>query len=95
MSGTNNLNPKEALQELLLQEQLVNCCVDVQVLLRIMVDKKIITREEVSAYRNEVRSSPKYANTINIIKSQKTLFEKAIADPKEYLKMLFNAKLDK
>lgn len=94
MSGTSNLNPNEALQELLLQEQLVNNAVDIQALLRMLIDKKLITREDVSKYRNEVKSSPKYANAINTIESQKKIYEKAIDNPQEYLKALFKAKMD-
>ena len=94
MSGTKKLDPNEAFQELLVQEQLVNNAVDIQALLRILVDKKIISREDVFKYRNEVKSSPKYANAINIIESQKRLFERAKDNPQEYLKAMFKAKMD-
>lgn len=97
MSGVSRdayYNPEQALQELMLQEQLVNQAVDVQVLLRILVDKEIITRDEVAKYREEVRSSPKYANTISKIDHQKKGFEAAQNDPQGYMKALLKAKLD-
>ena len=42
------------------KQMILNTAIDVQALLRILVDKQIITREEVKEYRNEVRESPKY-----------------------------------
>lgn len=42
------------------KQMILNTAIDVQALLRILVDKQIITREEVKKYRNEVRESPKY-----------------------------------
>jgi len=97
MSGVSKeamYNPEQALHELMLQEQVVNQAVDVQVLLRILVDKGIITREEVAEYRQEVRNSPKYAEAIRKIEAQKMAFEKAKDDPNGYLKALLNAKLN-
>lgn len=97
MSGVSRdaiYNPDEAIQELLLQEQVVNQAVDVQVLLRILVDKEIITRDEVNQYRQEVRNSPKYSTTIAKIESQKKGFEAAKNNPQEYLKALLKAKME-
>lgn len=97
MSGVSSdayYNPEQALQELMLQGQIVNQAVDVQVLLRILVDKEIITRDDVARYRNEVRSSPKYANAFSKIERQKKVFEAAQNDPQGYMKALFKAKLD-
>lgn len=97
MSGVSRdaiYNPDQALQELMLQEQLVSQAVDVQVLLRILVDKEIITRDEVAKYRDEVRNSPKYARTIEKIEHQKKGFEAAKASPQDYLKALLKAKME-
>lgn len=88
-------NPDEALKELMLQEAIVNNAVDTQVLLRILVDKEIITREEVNKYRQEVRSSSKYAGAIQNIESQKKAFEYAKQDPNAYLKAILNAKMNR
>lgn len=43
--------PEEALQDLQIQETILNVAIDVQALLRLLVDKEIITREEVADYR--------------------------------------------
>lgn len=68
--------------------------IDVQVLLRILVDKEIITREEVSEYRNEVRNSPKYKVVADDIQRQKTGFQAAKDNPQEYLQAILKAKMD-
>ena len=97
MSGVSRdsyYDPEKAIDELLLQKQVVDQAVDVQVLLRILVDKEIITREEVAKYREEVRSSPKYANAINKIEHQIKGFEAAKNDPEGYLKAILKAKLE-
>jgi len=98
MAGVNQNSiphPDEALQDLLLQEQVVSSAVDIQVLLRILVDKNIITREEVNKYRDEVRNSPKYKNAIDTIEKQKAAFSYAKDHPEEYLKAVLKAKLNK
>lgn len=97
MSGVSKdsvYHPENALDELLLQEQIINQAVDVQALLRILVDKEIVTREEVAKYRDEVRTSPKYAKAIEKIEKQKQFFEAAKNDPNGYLKALMGAKLN-
>ena len=56
VSNDSYYKPDEALHELQMQETIMKALVDVQVVLRILVDKEIVTREEVQKYRNEVRS---------------------------------------
>ena len=86
--------PDEALHELMMQENIMNVAVDIQALLRIMVDKSIINREEISAYREEVRNSPKYKPVLDAIKREKDGFTAAKQNPEEYLKAIFKAKMD-
>ena len=57
VSNNSYYKPEEALQELLLQENILRSLIDVQAALRILVDKGIVTREEVQKYRNEVSNS--------------------------------------
>lgn len=94
ISNDNYYKPDEALHELMIQETIVNVAVDVQALLRILVEKEIITREEVNQYREEVRSSPKYRPVIEDIQRQKAGFQAAKDNPQEYLKSLFKAKMN-
>lgn len=86
--------PDEALHELMLQETIVNIAVDVQALLRLLVDKDIITRDEINQYREEVRDSPKYKSTLDAIKREKEGFTAAQQNPEEYLKAILRAKMD-
>lgn len=86
--------PDETLHELMMQETIMNVAVDVQTLLRILVDKGIITRDEVNVYRKEVRNSPKYKPTLDAIKREKEGFAAAKQNPEEYLKAIFKAKMD-
>lgn len=86
--------PDEALHELMIQETIVNVAVDVQALLRILVEKEVITKEEIAQYREEVRNSPKYKHVIDDIQRQKEGFTSVKNNPEEYLRVLFKAKMD-
>lgn len=45
-------------------------------------------------YRNEVSSSPKYKPVLDDIQRQKRGFQAAKDNPQEYLKAIFNAKMN-
>ena len=94
VSSDKYYKPEEALQDLQVQETILNVAIDVQALLRIFVDKEIITREEVSEYRKEVRNSPKYKVVADDIQRQKIGFQAAKDNPQEYLKAILKAKMD-
>lgn len=94
VSNDNLYKPDEALHELQVQEIIMNVAVDVQTVLQILVDKGIVSREEVSAYRNRVRNSPKYKPALDEIDRQKQAFQMAKDNPQDYLKALFNAKMN-
>lgn len=94
VSNDKYYKPDEALHELMLQEAIVNTAVDIQALLQILVAKNIITREEVSEYREKVRNSPKYKATLDEIQRQKTTFQAAQSNPQEYLKAVLRAKMN-
>lgn len=94
VSNGSYYKPDEALHELMIQETIVNVAVDVQALLRILVEKEIITREEVNAYRKEVRNSPKYKPVIGDIERQRTGFQAAKDNPQEYLRAILKAKMN-
>ena len=94
VSSDKYYKPEEALHDLQVQETILNVAIDVQVLLRILVDKKLITREEVVEYRKEVRNSPKYKVVADDIQRQKIGFTAAKDNPQEYLKAILKAKMD-
>jgi len=94
VSNDKYYKPEEALHELMLQETIVNTAVDIQTLLRILVDKEIVTREEIAQYREEVRNSPKYKPVIENIQRERKGFQMAKDNPQEYLKALMKAKMN-
>lgn len=91
VSNDKYYKPDEALHELMVQETIVSVAVDIQALLRILVEKEIITKDEVNHYRDEVRNGPKYKP---VIERQKEGFQVAKDNPQEYLKAIFNAKMN-
>lgn len=72
----------------------MNIAVDVQTVLQILVDKGIVSREEVATYRDRVRNSQKYKPVLEQIDRQKKAFQTAKENPQDYLKALFRAKMD-
>lgn len=94
VSNDNFYKPDEALHELQAQETILKAAIDVQVALRILVDKGIVTRDEVKRYREEVNNSPKYKSAMEDIQRNKAGFHAAKDNPQEYLKALFKAKMD-
>ena len=61
MVETNQMTDLDGLlQDLKTKELVLSTAVDIQALLRMLIDKEIISKEEVSKYREEVRNSPKY-----------------------------------
>ena len=94
VSNDKYYKPEEALHELMMQQTIVDTAVDIQVLLRILVDKEVISREEVNQYREEVRNSPKYKTVLDDIQRQRQMFQAAKDDPQRYLKAILKAKMD-
>ena len=94
VSNEKFYKPEEALHELQVQETILKTAIDVQVALRILVDKEIVTREEVQKYREEVSNSPKYKIVLDDIQKQKVAFHAAKDNPQEYLRALFKAKMN-
>ena len=94
VSNDKFYTPEEALHELQVQETILKTAIDVQVALRILVDKEIVTREEVQKYREEVSNSPKYKIVIDDIQRQKAGFQAAKDNPQEYLQALLRAKMN-
>lgn len=92
VSNDSYYRPDRALHELMLQKTIVDVAVDIQATLRILVDKGLITREEVGRYREEVRDSPKYKPVIEEIQRQQEGFQAAKDDPRAHLRAIFEAK---
>ena len=94
VSNDKLYKPEEALHELQVQETILKTAIDVQVALRILVDKEIVTSEEVQKYREEVSNSTKYKIVIDDIQRQKAGFQATKDNPQEYLQALLRAKMN-
>lgn len=93
VSNDSYYMPEEALQELMLQERILYTAIDIQALLGLLVDKGIITKEEIDMFRDRVRNLPKHKNSIEEIERLKKGFSVAKDNPEAYLKAIFNAKM--
>lgn len=87
-------NLDSAQQDLNNKKLLLNNLIDVQALLRILVDKDIITKEEVNHYRDEVKNSPKYALLQQYIDETQLEIDMYKKDPKLQLREMLKRKMD-
>ena len=60
LSNGANYNMDDALNEINQKKLLLDTKVETQLILQLLVQKGIITREEVSEMRNKVKNSPNY-----------------------------------
>ena len=77
------------------KQMILNTAIDVQALLRILVDKQIITKEEVRNYRNEVRESPKYQAAALYVEQTLAEIQAYESNPELRLKVMFHQKQKK
>ncbi len=77
------------------KQMMLNTAIDVQALLRILVDKQIITKEEVRNYRNEVRESPKYQAAALYVEQTLAEIKAYETNPELRLKTMFYQKQKK
>nr|WP_302143151.1 hypothetical protein [uncultured Schaedlerella sp.] len=94
VSRNANYDLDTASQELIMQRNIMKCLVDTQVILQLLVEKEIVTREEVSVMRDVVRSREPYKSTSDYIKKARETVEYYKQNPEQHLKDLFKAKLD-
>lgn len=64
VSNDSYYKPDEALHELQMQETIMKALVDVQVVLRILVDKEIVTREEVQTINEQIQNIAQKKDTL-------------------------------
>lgn len=94
MLSTEQLSNLEATKVDLQNKQMVlSTAIDVQAVLRILVDKGIITKEEVQQYREEVRQSQKYAVAITYLEQTMREVEHYEKDPQALLREMFQRKM--
>lgn len=72
---------------------ILDTAIDVQAILRFMVDQGVITKDEVNKYREEVKKSPKWSAAIQYIDQTMTEIERYRRDPQSQLKRMFEEKM--
>lgn len=90
----NPYNLDESKQDLNRMEAIFNAQVDTQVILQMMIDKGICTREEIQVHRQKVKQLPKYKATDDYLKNAKDGVDYYKNNPEQHLKDLFKAKMD-
>ena len=93
---TNNAkyNMDEALHEIQEKQLILDAKIDSQVVLQILVQKGIVSREEVAQMRKTVANSPKYKATIEYLESAKQKAKYYQENPEDHLRDLLKAKMD-
>ena len=84
----------QAARELGGRKLLLKTAIDVQALLRLLVEKGIITKEEVNEKRNEVSQSSTYRKALLYIEETEREIMKYQSDPQAALKEMFRRKMD-
>lgn len=81
------------LEDLKNKKLILDIGIDIQATLRILVDKGIITREEMQKYREEVRNSPKYITSYQYLTRTLNEIIEYKNDPQKLLKAMLEAKM--
>lgn len=94
MLSMNQLSDLDSTAADLRNKQLIlNTAIDVQVILQLLVEKEIVTREEVASKRETVRSQPKYKNAITNIEQNIAEVLLYKENPQALLKHMMDMKL--
>ena len=75
------------------KQMILNTAIDVQALLRVLVDKGVITKDEINQYRAEVRKSPKYNAAMMYVEQTLEEIELYENDPQLRLREMLNRKM--
>lgn len=95
LSTEQMANLEQAERDLADKQLILNTAVDVQTILQLLVEKEIVTREEVENKRNIVRNSQKYKMAQMFIGQTKAEIDKYKADPKALIQEMFKRKMEK
>ena len=90
----NAYDMDESKQELLQLEAIFKTQIDTQVILQILMDKGLVTREEIQQHRNRVKLMPKFKATDDYLKQSKDSVDYYKKNPEQHLKDIFKAKMD-
>ena len=94
LSRDANYNMDTALNEINEKKLLLDVKVETQLILQLLVQKGIVSREEVSEMRNKVKNSPNYKPLYDYFEQaeQKANYDKA--NPEQHLKDVLAAKMN-
>jgi hypothetical protein len=87
-------NMDQASQELMIQENILKCLIDIQTTLQLLVDKEVVTREEVAEMRSKVTNQSRYKGTIESIQQMKDGVEYYKNNPEAHLRDVLKAKME-
>lgn len=94
LSRDANYNMDTALNEINVKELLLDVKVETQVILQLLVQKGIVTREEVSEMRNKVKNSSMYKTTYDYLDHAKKKANYYKDNPEQHLKDILAAKMN-
>lgn len=86
---------KSAQKDIENKKLILDIAIDTQALLRLLVEKDVITKEEMNQFRQEVKESPKYRNSILYIEQTLTEIEHYKSDPQALLREMMRQKANK
>ena len=92
-SRNANYNMDSALKEINDMKLLLDVKVETQTILQLLVAKGIVTREEVQATREKVRSQPMYKSLYEYFENSEKKAQYYKDNPEEHLKDLMKAKM--
>lgn len=94
LSRDANYNMDTALNEINVKELLLDVKVETQVILQLLVQKGIVTREEVSEMRKKVKNSSMYKPVYDYFEHAKQTANYYKDNPEQHLKDLLAAKMN-
>lgn len=94
LSGNANYDMDTAMDEIKQKRRILDTKVETQIILRLMVKKGIVTREEVAEMRNKVKNSPEYKAAYEYLGQAEQKAEYYKANPEQHLRDLFKAKMN-
>ena len=75
------------------KQMILSTAIDIQALLRMFVDKGMLTKEEINQYREEVRKSPKYHTAMLYVEQTLAEIQAYEKDPQLRLRTMFDLKM--
>ena len=94
LSNNANYNMDTALDEINQKKLLLDVKVETQLILQLLAQKGIVTREEVSVMRNKVKNSPNYKPLYDYFEQAEKKANYYKANPEQHLKDVLAAKMN-